>query len=209
MATALATEPHAVFDRSVFLGSRDCVLNASKRALLNTLDIKHILMACDRSEDAPREFNYLSVRVNNETRDSGDQHSRHVHDDEEGGCSHGDGGGCGDLHLMKWKVDAETGDAKCQAEVLCEWIDEKVQEGQKVLIHGYDGVTNSAAIAIAYIMWKGVRLSEALLRVEAVRPIVRLTPPILKDLKTWDTRLVVSRSDIGRIIPKRNNESKK
>ena len=206
-AEALDNEPQQLMEH-LYLGSRDCMLNVEKRSRLKQeYNVKSVLMCCDRRPDFPKEFEYYELRVNNESRDSGDQHSRHVHDDDElgGACTHG-GGGCGDLHLLRWKVQDNSDAQTCLAQVLCSWIDERIQQGQSVLIHGFDGVTNSPAVAIAYLMWKKkMRLSEACALVEAKRPIVRLTPPILKDLQIWDSRLVQSRTQFTkRLIPKRN-----
>lgn len=210
-ANVLESEPQQLLEeegRLLLLGSRECVVNAEKRRrLVEELGVRYVVMCCDRAPDVPKLFEYLHVSVNNESRDSGDQHLRHVHDDhhEEGGCSHGEGG-CGDLHLLKWIVREGT-ETKCLADEVCEWIDARISRGDgNVLIHGYDGVTNSAAVAIAYLMWKkSLRLTDAIALVEKQRPIVRLTPPISRDLQIWDTRLVLSRTKLkNRIIPKRN-----
>ena len=90
----------------------------------------------------------------------------HDDDDAEGGsCSHGHGG-CGDLHLLKWKSQAGGTDT-CLADSICSWIDARLAAGGKVLVHGYDGVTNSVAVALAFLMHKQQwRLSTALARVQ-------------------------------------------
>ena len=64
-AAALDGEPQELMD-GLFLGSRDCLLNATKRALLNDRGIKHIVMCCDRAPDYPKLFEYFVVPVNNE-----------------------------------------------------------------------------------------------------------------------------------------------
>jgi hypothetical protein len=216
-ARVAETEPQAITER-VFLGSRNCVL--FKKGALHDMGIKHIVMCCDRSPDLPTEFEYLQLAVNNETRDSKDQHTKHVHDEE---CNHDDGG-CGDLHLVKWltregsvyfflisyenssKRIEKGKDDTCLAEEVCFWIDSRPG---KVLIHGYDGVSNSAAVAIAFVMWKeGRRFQEAFDLVYAARPIVNLPEFLKRDLRIFDTRLAQARAGKGlRIIPKRNNNS--
>ena len=201
------TEPQRIMDK-IFLSSRKCVV--ARRQRLRELGIGHIVMCCDRAPDAPEEFEYYQVPVNNETRDSKDQHAKHVHGDDEDGhehCSHG-GGACGDLHLMKWIVRPGADDTFL-AEKLCAWIDSRPGA---VLIHGYDGVSNSAAVAVAFVMWKcQMRLSEAVDLVTRARPVVYLPEYLMRDLRVLDTRLCLARAAASgtaaatkRIVPKRN-----
>lgn len=203
------TEPHEVVGGRVFLASRNCVLN--KRDQLDRLGIKHIVMCCDRAPDFPKDFEYFVIAVNNESRDSSDQHARHVHDDDDphhANCSHASG--CGDLHLTKWKTnndDETASSSSCLAEEVCRWIDSR--DGA-TLIHGFDGVSNSAAVATAYLMWnKKMRFSQAWSHLESIRPIVRLTPQLKHDLKVFDSRLMQSQEakKLGRIVPKRANNN--
>jgi hypothetical protein len=166
-------------------------------------------MCCDKHPDRKNDYEYLVLLVNNESRDSRDQHATHVHDDAEGGCSHGDGL-CADLHLLKWKFD-EEGNQTCLAQDICKWMDERIEKGGKILVHGYDGVTNSTAVVVAYLMWKEkLRLKDAVEKVASKRPIIRLTNTIMRDLGIWDTRLVLERTDMKnrRIIPQRGTSKK-
>ena len=175
-ANVADTEPQQIVP-NLYLGSRNCVLSKKQRLL--DLNVKHIVMCCDRAEDFPNEFEYFKLAVNNETRDSKEQHSKHVHDDD---CNHEDGS-CSDLNLTKWMMGKSDQDETCLAEVLCRWIDERIERGNGVLVHGYDGVSNSAAVVIAFIMWKeGKRFNEALEIVAKARPIVNL-PEFLKKVK--------------------------
>jgi hypothetical protein len=195
-------EPQRITDK-VYLGSRKSVV--ARRERLRELDIGHIVMCCDRAPDLPEEFEYYQVPVNNETRDSKDQHSKHAHGDDGDGheyCSHG-GGSCGDLHLMKWIVRPDADDTFL-AEKLCAWIDSRPRA---VLVHGYDGVSNSAAVAIAYVMWKQqMRLSDAIELVTSARPVVYLPEFLMRDLRVLDTRLCLARATgpgLKRIVPQR------
>ncbi len=197
------TEPQRVTDK-VFLGSRASVVLHRQR--LRELGIAHIVMCCDRAPDAPDEFEYCVVAVNNETRDSSDQHSRHVHDNDGDGhehCGHGPSGPCGDLHLTKW-FDDESGESTCLAQQLAAWIDSRPGP---VLVHGYDGASNSAAVVVAYLMQSHcVRLTEAVETVTKARPVVYLPEFLMRDLRVLDTRLALARSSSAkqRIVPKRN-----
>jgi hypothetical protein len=100
-ADVAATEPQLVCP-GLYLSSRDAVLH--KKPKLLELGITHILMCCDRAPDDPRTFSYKVVPCNNESRDAGDQHAHHLHD-EEGECCGAEEGSCKDLHLLKW-IDA-------------------------------------------------------------------------------------------------------
>ncbi|ASJ07554.1 protein-tyrosine phosphatase family protein [Thermococcus pacificus] len=51
------------------------------------------------------------------------------------------------------------------------WIDARVLEGKRVLIHCMGGLGRSGTVAVAWLMYsKNLRLSEALRRVRSVRP---------------------------------------
>ena len=51
------------------------------------------------------------------------------------------------------------------------WIEERVREGKKVLIHCMGGLGRSGTVAVAWLMYaKGLPLREALGRVRMVRP---------------------------------------
>ncbi len=195
-AAVQESEPQLVAPR-VYLGSRDCVLH--KRAHLRQLGIECIVHCCDRAPDDPKTFEYRVVACNNETRDAGDQHSRHVHDDD-GDCCGDDAGSCRDLHLLKW-VDADAG--TCLADDVVAWIASRVAAGKSVLIVGFDGVTNSCAIAVAYVMRAlGLRLRDALDCVQRARPIVRLTPALRRDLEMYGVRIAAA-TLTTRIVPRR------
>ncbi|ASJ09665.1 protein tyrosine phosphatase [Thermococcus siculi] len=54
---------------------------------------------------------------------------------------------------------------------ILEWIERRVGEGKKVLIHCLGGLGRSGTIATAWLMYsKGLRLQEALRRVRSIRP---------------------------------------
>lgn len=196
----MEAEPQHVSGK-LWLGSRLCLATPARRDRLRGLGVTSVLACCDRAPDAPLEFAYLVVPVDNETRDSRQQHARHAHADGGGAgcCGAAADGACRDLHLLQWLEDG----ASCVAERLCRWID--AQPGA-VLVHGFDGVSNSAAVVVAYLMWKdGLRLSAALELVTARRPIVAIPEFILADLRVLDTRLYVARAGgVGRIVPRRN-----
>lgn len=200
-AAVLDAEPQLVAPQ-VYLGSRDCVLH--KRAHLLELGIACIVHCCDRAPDDAKTFEYRVVVCNNETRDAGDQHSRHVHDDD-GECCGSDAASCRDLHLLKW-VNADSG--TCLADDLSDWIAARVAAGKSVLIVGFDGVTNSCAVAVAYLMRaRAMRLRDALECVQRARPIVRLTPALRRDLDMYGVRLAAA-SLTTRIVPRRATAAK-
>jgi len=203
----MENEPQQVLGEGglLFLGSRSCVYHHVDR--LQDLGIKCIVMCCDRNPDEPKLFEYYHLPVNNESRDSGDQHARHVLDeDDHEHCNHK---GCGDLHLLERDANnlSITLVDKTNA-----WIDERLAAGKPVLVHGYDGVTNSAAIVIAYLMWKQqLSLQHALAKVSAVRPLVRLTSPIQADLERYEIKLAALRhkDQLKNVIPPRGGRKKK
>ncbi|WP_461863720.1 protein-tyrosine phosphatase family protein [Thermococcus sp.] len=51
------------------------------------------------------------------------------------------------------------------------WIDARVREGKRVLIHCLGGLGRSGTVAVAWLMYsKGLPLREALARVRSIRP---------------------------------------
>ncbi|WP_297501128.1 dual specificity protein phosphatase family protein [Thermococcus sp.] len=51
------------------------------------------------------------------------------------------------------------------------WIENRVWEGRKVLIHCFGGLGRSGTVAVAWLMYsKGIPLREALRRVRSVKP---------------------------------------
>ncbi|WP_297458197.1 dual specificity protein phosphatase family protein [Thermococcus sp.] len=51
------------------------------------------------------------------------------------------------------------------------WIEKRVWDGKKVLIHCFGGLGRSGTVAVAWLMYsKGIPLREALRRVRSVRP---------------------------------------
>ncbi|NJE08629.1 protein tyrosine phosphatase [Thermococcus sp. M39] len=54
---------------------------------------------------------------------------------------------------------------------IVKWIDEKVKESKKVLIHCFGGSGRSGTIAVAYLMYsKGLNLRDALVKVRSLKP---------------------------------------
>ena len=54
---------------------------------------------------------------------------------------------------------------------ILQWIDARVREGKRVLIHCMGGLGRSGTVAVAWLMYsKSLRLREALRRVRSLRP---------------------------------------
>ncbi|MBO8174365.1 MAG: dual specificity protein phosphatase family protein [Thermococcus sp.] len=54
---------------------------------------------------------------------------------------------------------------------IVKWIDERVKEGKKVLIHCFGGSGRSGTIAVAYLMYsQGLSLKDALMKVRSLKP---------------------------------------
>lgn len=107
-----------------------------------------------RAPDEPKLYEYHVVECNNESRDSVDQHARHVHDDDDNGkyrerererafahknqpintdhCCGGDSNSsCRDLHLLRW-----VGSERMLVDDILDWIESR---DAPVLIIGFDG----------------------------------------------------------------------
>lgn len=195
-AEVAASEPQEVYP-GLFLGSRACVTH--KRARVVEMGIRHVIQCCDRAPDDPRTFETRVVFCNNESRDSSDQHARHAHGPDDPCCG---GGGeksskdhqCTDLHLLKWT------DGSTLADSICAWVRDV---GGPVLVVGFDGRTNSAAVVCAILMRNhGMALRTAWESIVAVRPIVWLTPALRRDLQAYEVRIASEASAI-RFVPPR------
>lgn len=70
------------------------------------------------------------------------------------------------------------------------WIEERVKEGKKVLIHCMGGLGRSGTVATAWLMYsKGFSLREALMEVRKKRPGAVETPEQLEVLKELEKLL--------------------
>jgi hypothetical protein len=99
------------------------------------------------------------ISCNNEGRDAAIQHATHAHDTKHGDCCSAPDSSCRDLHLLNWVTED-----RLFVEDVVEWLGSR---DKPVLIIGFDGVTNSAACAIAFLMAKHrMRFNDAY---EAVR----------------------------------------
>jgi len=69
------------------------------------------------------------------------------------------------------------------------WINQRVREGKKVLIHCLGGSGRSGTIATAYLMTQGLSLSEALAKVRSLKPTAVETEEQLQILKEFEKML--------------------
>ncbi len=67
------------------------------------------------------------------------------------------------------------------------FIREIVATGGKVYIHCGAGVGRAPSMAAAYLMAEGDSLREAIAKITRVRPFITLTPPQLRQLKTYES----------------------
>lgn len=67
------------------------------------------------------------------------------------------------------------------------WMAEAIEQGGRVLLHCAGGVSRSAAVAVAYLMWReGRSVDEALHIVRMARPIVSPNDCFLTQLRALD-----------------------
>ncbi|MDK2870190.1 MAG: hypothetical protein PWP39_1425 [Pyrococcus sp.] len=73
---------------------------------------------------------------------------------------------------------------------IVKWIDEKVKEGKKVLVHCYGGSGRSGTVVVAWLMYKyKLPLKEALLEVRTLKPSAVETRDQLEVLKEFEKLL--------------------
>ena len=70
-----------------------------------------------------------------------------------------------------------------------EFIDQAVKAGEKVYIHCAGGIGRAPTMAAAYFMSQGGDLTEALSRIRAVRPFIRIMPSQMEQLKRLETQI--------------------
>lgn len=96
-------------------------------------------------------------------------------------------------HIQRWIIPVED---DIQTNLLeyfvhtCEWIQYHLRSQKRVLVHCMAGISRSATIVIAYIMWKfHIRLLEAIHFVEQKRSIIHPNNGFLHQLKLWEQYL--------------------
>lgn len=77
------------------------------------------------------------------------------------------------------------------------WIDQALQtEGQTVLVHCHAGVSRSASIVAAYLIYKmSMSAEEAVAYVTARRDVVAPNPGFLKQLKAYEQELLLKKKE--------------
>ncbi|KAH3767674.1 dual specificity protein phosphatase 1 [Pelomyxa schiedti] len=69
-------------------------------------------------------------------------------------------------------------------------IDKALQDGENILVHCAWGMSRSATVVIAYLMYKfGINLTEAMRHVRDSRPIATLNPGFKQQLVAWSRRV--------------------
>lgn len=86
-------------------------------------------------------------------------------------------------------IDSTTQDIMEWLPYTTEWIEEKLYNGHKVFIHCYAGISRSASIVIAYLMWKNDwQYEEAYNFLREKRPIINPNTGFVNQLKKWRER---------------------
>lgn len=85
--------------------------------------------------------------------------------------------------------DLESENMEQEFKSVCEWLDgvrEKSGQGAKVLIHCYAGVSRSVTCTVAYLIWLGYGLNEALALVKERRKGASPNDGFMKQLESWE-----------------------
>ncbi len=76
-----------------------------------------------------------------------------------------------DVEVLHSPIEDFTAPSLDQLLEILRWIDARVREGKRVLIHCLSGLGRSGTVAVAWLMYsKGLSLREALARVRSIRP---------------------------------------
>jgi len=78
---------------------------------------------------------------------------------------------------------------------VCELVDQSLQQKFNVLIHCQQGVSRSATIVLAYLLYKGNNLKNAYVQLKTARPIVKPKTAFLRQLVLWDKQLSKKRKE--------------
>ncbi|WP_297497669.1 dual specificity protein phosphatase family protein [Thermococcus sp.] len=74
------------------------------------------------------------------------------------------------IEVFHSPIEDFTAPSLSQLLEILHWIDARVKEGRRVLIHCLGGLGRSGTVAVAWLMYsKGIPLSEALRRVRSIR----------------------------------------
>ena len=104
----------------------------------------------------------------------------------------------GDAGIQRWMIplpDVPSTDLYPYFYYTCHWIQYQLRNGHPVLIHCMAGVSRSATITIAYLMWEfGWSLEQTIRYVRQRRNIIRPNSGFLRQLKRWEETLAQSRN---------------
>jgi len=186
------------------LNEKGFILESKKDYLQNQLKLKYLLHAYHvppKETDISYFEKVMHVEVDNLRRELEDQHQTHIHgDDDQHNCS-SHSGKCKELHILKHNKEG-----KIRAEIYNEFIEEALSKNKPILVVGQDGISNSAALVISYLMWKKkLTFEEAFQFVYKKRPIIKLPSFMKRDLEKYAIRLE-SKSITERIIPNRKTK---
>jgi len=87
-----------------------------------------------------------------------------------------------------------------------EFIDKLLSDGGKVYIHCAGGIGRAPTMAAAYFIHQGMALEEAIALIKKTRPIIRIMPPQLEQLKRYEV-LQCEIRDESLEIPFRDRET--
>jgi len=105
-----------------------------------------------------------------------------------------------DFYYLRVPVkDSDLEDLSPYFAEACELIERSLRQKFNVLIHCQQGVSRSATIVLAYLLYKGETLKDAYLKLKTARPIVKPKTAFLRQLVTWDKKLNADgKADIDR-----------
>ncbi|TCD66033.1 hypothetical protein EIP91_001888 [Steccherinum ochraceum] len=94
------------------------------------------------------------------------------------------------IHLESYRLDimdSTSADLKPHLEATVRWIDEKLRKGRNVLVHCQQGVSRSAAVVIAYLIYThNMSYDSAFDLVKRKRACVKPNSGFVRALQEWE-----------------------
>jgi len=95
-----------------------------------------------------------------------------------------------EVHVHARIVDAAPAPSLNWLRTQVEWIDNQLREGRKTYVHCMNGVSRSAMVVAAYLMFKhDWTVPQSLEFIRTKRPIVRPNPAFMPLLEEWQKAL--------------------
>ncbi|EAS06094.2 tyrosine phosphatase (macronuclear) [Tetrahymena thermophila SB210] len=83
-----------------------------------------------------------------------------------------------------------------------DFIEKARSEGKNILVHCIQGISRSASVVIAYLMYKGMTLKESYDFVKERRSVIKPNPSFVRDLLAYELELYQKNSCTGEYINK-------